>query len=69
MIVQGYDCRDKDCPKRPCWSPGNYQHRGATSSGSRNTGAYSKECMERAYRGCPQPIPKPKSEVEAPHAR
>ena len=57
MIIKGFDCRDSDCPLRWCWSPGNYEHRGATSAGSRNTGSYSKECMERAYRGCPQPIP------------
>lgn len=52
-----YDFLDADCIGRPCWSPGIYQHRGATMSGSRNTGAYSACCMHRAYDGCPHPLP------------
>ena len=59
MKINGYECLDEKCPKRWCWSPGEYQHRGATSGGSRNTGGYTKTCMERAYRGCPQPLPGP----------
>ena len=59
MKIKGYECLDKQCPKRWCWSPGEYQHRGATSSGSQSTGAKTKTCMERAYRGCPQPLPEP----------
>jgi len=57
MKVKGFDCRDMDCPRRFCWSPGKYEHRGATGAGSRNTGSYSNECLGRAYRGCPHPIP------------
>lgn len=62
MNVKGYDCLDGKCPKRWCWSPGRYQHRGATMSGSRNTGHYSNQCLHRAYHGCPQPIPEPGEE-------
>ena len=50
-----YAFLDADCIGRPCFSPGEYQHRGATMSGSRNTGAYSACCMRRAYHGCPLP--------------
>jgi len=58
--IKGYDALDKFCPQRWCWSPGNYEHRGATgSSGSRNTGSSTKCCLENAYRGCPQPLPEP----------
>lgn len=59
MKIKGVDCRDKDCLRRSCWSPGRYEHRGATLAGSRNTGNYSQECLHRAYHGCPQPIPEP----------
>ena len=60
MKVEGYECLDGQCPKRWCWSPGSYQHRGATGSGgSRNTGSVSRQCLERAYRGCPDPLPAP----------
>lgn len=44
---------DRLCIGRDCLQPGTYQHRGATMSGSRNTGSYSDCCMYRAYRGCP----------------
>lgn len=57
MIVKGFDALDKHCPHRPCWQPGEYQHRGASMSGSRNTGAVTRCCLRRAYRGCPDPIP------------
>ena len=58
MKINGYDCCDKNCPQRKCWSPGLYQHRGACgAAGSRNTGAVTKCCMTRAYRGCPEPLP------------
>ena len=59
MIVKGHEAHDGQCPKRWCWSPGLYHHRGATCSGSRNTGSSTRCCLERAYRGCPQPIPAP----------
>lgn len=48
-----YDVRDALCIGRACLSLGIYQHRGATLSGSRNTGAVTPCCMTRAYRGCP----------------
>ena len=48
-----YDFLDARCIEAACWAPGRYQHRGATMSGSRNTGAVSACCMSRAYRGCP----------------
>ena len=36
-----------------CLELGSYQHRGATNSGSRNTGQDSQMCLRNAYRGCP----------------
>lgn len=60
MKIEGYDALDGACKKRWCWSPGNYQHRGACGSGgSRNTGMVTRCCLERAYRGCPDPLPEP----------
>jgi len=44
---------DRNCLGMPCFQPGNYQHRGATGAGSRNTGSYSQVCMTNAYHGCP----------------
>lgn len=35
------------------FQPGEYQHRGAASSGSRATGDSTLTCMQSAYRGCP----------------
>lgn len=52
-----YDFLSLDCLGRRCFAPGNYEHRGATLSGSRNTGRYSACCMNRAYHGCPHPLP------------
>src|ERR1700719_2996204 len=48
-----YEFVDAGCIGRECFQPGLYQHRGATLSGSRNTGAESPCCMRRAYHGCP----------------
>lgn len=48
-----YSFLDKKCIGRDCWSPGNFQSRGATLSGSRNTGNVHLCCMRRAYHGCP----------------
>jgi hypothetical protein len=48
-----YRMVDRQCIGRSCFSPGQYQHRGATLSGSRNTGATSLCCMRNAYHGCP----------------
>lgn len=45
---------DRRCIGRECFTPGMFQHRGATMSGSRNTGSPDSPCcMRRAYRGCP----------------
>ena len=60
MKIDGYDALSSACNKRWCWRPGNYQHRGACGSGgSRNTGMTTRCCLERAYRGCPDPVPEP----------
>lgn len=48
-----YEVRDKQCAKRPCLALGIYRHRGATLSGSRNTGESTPCCLTRANRGCP----------------
>jgi hypothetical protein len=60
-----FEFLSRECLGRPCFAPGTYQHRGATSSGSRNTGAYSDCCMNRAYRGCPNELPEPNKELMA----
>lgn len=44
---------DRQCIGRECFAPGEFQHRGATLSGSRNTGQTSLTCMRNAYHGCP----------------
>ncbi len=59
MLVCGYDARDRECPCRACWAPGLYEHRGSTLSGSRNTGSVTRECLTRAYAGCPMSLPIP----------
>lgn len=47
---------DAKCIEATFWAPGLYQHRGATMSGSRNTGTPdSPRCMNNAYHGCPHP--------------
>lgn len=48
-----YSVLNINCLGCTCLTLGLYQHRGATSSGSRNTGDYSACCMTRAYHGCP----------------
>lgn len=49
-----YRFRADECIGLECFQPGMFQHRGATSSGSRNTGSPDSPCcMARAYRGCP----------------
>lgn len=48
-----YSAKDKDCLGRSCLNLGHFQVRGATMSGSRNTGQISPCCMTRAYHGCP----------------
>ena len=49
----GYDVLNKACLGCICLALGNYESRGATLSGSRNTGNFTKCCMSRAYHGCP----------------
>ena len=48
-----YDFANAGCLGRECFQPGLFQVRGATLSGSRNTGAKRACCMRRAYHGCP----------------
>lgn len=50
-----YDFSGPRCIEASCWAPGMFQHRGATMSGSRNTGEEAACCLNRAYHGCPQP--------------
>lgn len=49
----GYSVLDEKCIGCECLRLGSYQSRGATLSGSRNTGSYDQCCMTRAYHGCP----------------
>lgn len=51
-----YGFRDARCIKAECWTPGSFQHRGATLAGSRNTGSTSACCLRRAYHGCPSEV-------------
>ena len=60
---QAYDVKDADCLGRSCLRLHPIQVRGATMSGSRNTGGYHYGCAERNYYGCPQPIPEPDKEI------
>lgn len=48
-----YNFLDARCIEASCFQPIEYQHRGATSSGSRSTGSTTLCCGQRAYRGCP----------------
>jgi len=51
-----YWVSDRSCIGCKCLALGMYQHRGATMSGSRNTGSPdSPTCLNNAYGGCPQP--------------
>ena len=54
-----YDVLDADCPARACFRPGPWTVRGATSSGSRSTGAVRQCCLRREGFGCPDPLPAP----------
>lgn len=51
-----YDFKDARCIEADCWQPGEYFTRGATLSGSRNTGHSSLCCVRRAYHGCPNDV-------------
>lgn len=55
--VGRYDFLNAACIEAECWTPGEYQSRGATGpGGSRNTGHSTKCCARRAYHGCPDVI-------------
>lgn len=58
------------CIEAKCWAPGMYQHRGATPSGSRNSGSPDTACcLNNAYHGCPQPEDARGYDVELARAR
>lgn len=63
--VKGLDGRmylasDRDCRYRPCFAPGEYQHRAPLArGGSQSTGGITLTCMHNAYHGCPDPKPEP----------
>lgn len=46
------------CLGRDCFTPGLYETRGATMSGSRNTGYSTNMCMTNAHHGCPLKTPR-----------
>lgn len=48
-----YAVLDRTCLGCKCLALGSFESRGATLSGSRNTGSYTQCCMTRAYHGCP----------------
>ncbi len=56
-IIKGYGCLDSKCNKRSCWSPGKFEHRATTVTGSKATGTFTMICLHKAYHGCPDPIP------------
>lgn len=46
--------RDEKCKKKDCLVPHHWQHRGATLSGSKDSGIDPNfSCATRNYRGCP----------------
>jgi hypothetical protein len=60
VLVRRYDARDRTCPCHPCWAPGLYAHMAAAGvHGLRSTDHVTRECLTRAYRGCPDPLPEP----------
>jgi hypothetical protein len=62
-----YEFVDLGCIGRECFAPGLFQHRGATLSGSRNTGEHTACCMRRAYHGCPDgPVGASEAECDCP---
>jgi hypothetical protein len=48
-----YSVLDHRCLGADCLALGCYQRRGATLSGSRNTGVTTLCCLTKAYKGCP----------------
>ena len=51
---KSYDVRDHRCIGRACLRLHPVQIRGLTMSGSRGTGKYAYECVQRFYWGCPE---------------
>ena len=52
-----YDVRSRECIGLSCLNIHPRQVRGATGSGSRNTGRWVHACTHRDYYGCPRPLP------------
>jgi len=53
-----YSVRDRECIGRKCLALGRFETRGAVGGGvTRNTGGFTFCCMNRAYHGCPSPLP------------
>ena len=52
-----YDVLEKECLGRTCLRLYPIDIRGATSSGSRNTGRKAYECAYRYHFGCPRDLP------------
>lgn len=51
-----YDFREPACISATCWQPGRYDVRGASSGGSRSTGAFRLSCLRRDHFGCPETV-------------
>ena len=49
---ESVECRDLDCPKRECFSPGYFQHRSCNNRHDSGCDNYLS-CMYRNYHGCP----------------
>lgn len=47
-------CLDSQCPKRDCFAPGYFQHRGCLASGGSKSSGYNDylSCLNRDYHGC-----------------
>ena len=48
--------RSTECATLTCFAPGRFYHRGATLSGSRNTGDSHLCCLTRENHGCPSDV-------------
>jgi hypothetical protein len=55
-VKGAFSVLDSKCIGCTCLQLGEYQSRGATLSGSRNTGDASQCCVRRAYHGCPDEV-------------
>ena len=53
-----YQVADRYCLGKKCLHLGPYQHRGASQSGSKDSGVPdSLRCLYQAYYGCPKDFP------------